>query len=203
VRGQASVDLMIAVTMLVFSIVCASYTIMTMFTPYSGKIIDLEASAYRCAMILCEDAGLWVTNYDNTRILTTNWYKYLSASDVGLHLKRIGLANSSTSYLLKLSYEVRIPCYLNESKVITFFNSSIWKRCFGSSWLSEVAKRIGIDPRFRYNISLRYMNGSVMKLKGEVLEIGYPLPSTSVVKFERLVTLDKNGGLRRLIVYVW
>ena len=129
-KGQMSVDLLIAVAVMVLAITTASYYVISAFAPYSGRDIDLQASAYRVAMILSEDGGLWVSG---NNLLETDWalkVKQSNPSEVKKCLKRIGLANSSTTYLLKLSYEIQIPCYLNETKVLTFFNRTLWTDLF-------------------------------------------------------------------------
>jgi hypothetical protein len=76
---------------------------------------------------------------------------------------------------------------------------------------------------YHFNVSLRYLNGSIYRLNGVECQIGYPIPkSGEIAKFERLVVvdtdiincldkeLDKGRGdcinatsLKRLVVYVW
>ncbi len=239
-RGQMSVDLLIAVSVLVLSITMASYYVISAFVPYSGRDIDLQASAYRVAMILSEDGGLWVTS---KQLLEPDWAQKILRNPndymtIRRDLKRIGLANTSTTYLIKLSYEVKIPCYLNATKVVLFFNESLWRNVFPPQpgypynyTLDELANLIGLNSSIRhyyYNVSLCYMNGSVVTLKnGKELSIGYPLYvkgrfiPQEFGKFERIVVLDNNKTISaykydpdnppsdpskcflRLVVYVW
>jgi len=227
-KGQMSVDLLIAVSVLVFAITMASYYIITSFTPYVGRDIDLQASAYRVAMILSEDGGLWVAGKN---LLESDWEKYVNLTspnvqEIRQSLKRIGLANSSSKYIISLSYEVCIPCYLNETKVLLFFNRSLWEKIWPERkgypydyTLDELATLIGLNSSIRhyyYNISILYMNGSVVVLKGERLTIGYRLYSGGRFiprrfgKFERIVVIDGQydprdpvKSFRRLVVYVW
>ena len=230
-KGQMSVDLLIAVAIMVLSITMASYYVISAFVPYSSRDIDLQASAYRVAMILSEDGGLWVTG---NQLLESDWANHvkLNPNETRSCLKRIGLANTSATYLTELSYEVRIPCYLNETKVEMFFNKSLWVRVFPPKQnypynytLDRLANLIGLNSSIRhyyYNVSLRYMNGTVVyDPKIGKLWIGYPLYVNGEFipqefgKFERIVVIDKNynpnvntsrdliKSLRRLVVYVW
>ena len=134
-RGQMSLDIMIAVSILVLTTVFASYTVISAFVPYSVHDIDLQASAYRVAMILSEDGGIW---YENGSV-SSEWSEKVWQNPRGIseHLKRIGLANSSK--LANLSYERCIPCYLNGSKVDTFFNRSLWESVWGENWRDKLA----------------------------------------------------------------
>ncbi len=233
-KGQVSVDLLIAVSIMVLTITMASYYVISAFVPYSGRDIDLQASAYRVAMILSEDGGLW---YVSPNLLESNWAEkvkeyYLKGDTNTIQqcLKRIGLANTSTTYLTKLSYEVKIPCYLNGSskynwsKVNVFFNVTLWEQIWGDNWKEELANLIGLNStvkRYRYNISICYMNGSIV----DNWTIGYPLYMyrngekifipKEFGKFERIVVVDSDynpdsdssddliNSLRRLVVYVW
>ncbi len=238
-KGQMSVDLLIAVAVMVLAITTASYYVISAFAPYSGRDIDLQASAYRVAMILSEDGGLWVSS-EKPRLLESDWaqkiieYKY-NINKIKICLKRIGLANTSTTYLIKLSYEVQIPCYLNETKVLTFFNRTLWTDLFEKDkpsnypynyTLDKIADLIGLNSSIRhyyYNVSLRYMNGTVVDSSIGKLWIGYPLyvkgefVPKEFGKFERIVVLDNNKNVSapkydpsdpskcflRLVVYVW
>ncbi len=201
-----SVDLLIAVSVLLISITMASYYIMSMFVPYSGRDIDLQASAYRVAMILSEDGGIYV--YSNQ--IGTNWVNHLDS------VKRIGLANTSPTYLIERSYEVQIPCYLNETKVLVFFNLSLWESLWNTNktdTLNRLADLIGLNSsikRYMYNISLRFMDGSYVKIKTsngkKPLAIGYPLytPDRRLIpqefgKFERIVVIDNNRTINKII----
>lgn len=229
-KGQMSVDLLIAVAIMVLSITMASYYVISAFVPYSGREIDLQASAYRVAMILSEDGGLWVTG---KQLLESDWaqkveqyYKVGDNQTIRESLRRIGLANTSSTYLTKLSYEVKIPCYLNGSskynwsKVNTFFNKTLWEWVWGKNWRDELANLIGLNSsikHYRYNISICYMNGSIVNN----WTIGYPLYVNREFipkefgKFERIVVIDSDynpnvntsqdlvKSLRRLVVYVW
>ncbi len=208
-RGQMSVDLLIAVAIMVLSITMASYYIISAFVPYSSRDIDLQASAYRVAMILSEDGGLWVTG---KQLLESDWAKkveqYYAANynqTIREDLARIGLANTSTTYLTKLSYEVQIPCYLNETKVILFFNRSLWRWVFGKDWRDRLADLIGLNStvrHYRYNITLCYMNGTPVSSGIGRLTIGYPIyvyknGKKEIIpqefgKFERIVVIDNN-----------
>ncbi len=237
-KGQMSVDLLIAVAVMVLAITTASYYVISAFAPYSGRDIDLQASAYRVAMILSEDGGLWVSG---NNLLETDWALKVRhyPSEVKECLKRIGLANSSTTYLIRLSYEVQIPCYLNETKVLTFFNRTLWTDLFENDkppnypydyTLDRLANLIGLNSTIRhyyYNISLRYMNGTVVDSSIGKLWIGYPLYVDGEFipqefgKFERIVVIDGNTSVHalrydpndppanpskyflRLVVYVW
>ncbi len=223
-----SVDLLIAVSVLIFAITMASYYILSSFVPYTGRDIDLQASAYRVAMILSEDGGLWVAGKN---LLESDWEKYVNVTspnvqEIRQSLKRIGLANSSSQYIIGLSYEMCIPCYLNETKVLLFFNKSLWERIWPEKrnypydyTLDMLANLIGLNSSIRhyyYNISIEYMNGTVVVLKGERLTIGYPLYAGKTLipnvfgKFERIVIIDGQynpkdpvKSFRRLVVYVW
>jgi len=210
-----SLDIMIAVSILVLTTVFASYTVISAFVPYSVHDIDLQASAYRVAMILSEDGGIW---YENGSV-SSEWSEKVWQNPQGIseHLKRIGLANSSK--LANLSYERCIPCYLNGSKVDTFFNRSLWESVWGENWRDKLAYLIGLNSsvrHYRYNVSICYMNGSVVN----GWSIGYRMFDkeggfipTTFGKFERLVVIDgeydPNGDqdpssyLRKLVVYVW
>ena len=237
-KGQVSVDLLIAVSIMVLTITMASYYVISAFVPYSGRDIDLQASAYRVAMILSEDGGLWSVG---PNLLESNWAERINMSnpeEIRLCLKRIGLANTSTTYLTKLSYEVKIPCYLNRTKVELFFNYHLWNKTWNSTSLRNkydncldyLATLIGLNStvkRYRYNISICYMNGSTVYDQniGRNLTIGYPLYVDGEFipkefgKFERIIVFDQyeNGEwfdrskfsqdppkyLRRLIAYVW
>ena len=232
-KGQMSVDLLIAVAIMVLSITMASYYVISAFVPYSGRDIDLQASAYRVAMILSEDGGLWVTG---NQLLESDWAKnviqcYNSGNYTTIRdsLKRIGLANTSTTYLLPLSYEVKIPCYLNETKVELFFNRSLWKNVYNKSWKDKLANLIGLNSsiwHYYYNVSLHYIkkgNFSQTVVNSSIgkLWIGYPLYVNGKFipkefgKFERIVVIDGDynpnvntpqdlvKSLRRLVVYVW
>ena len=130
------------------------------------------------------------------------------------------MANTSTTYLLPLSYEVKIPCYLNETKVELFFNKSLWENVYGENWKAKLANLIGLNSSIRYyyyNISICYMNGSIVNN----WTIGYPIYVKGKFipkefgKFERIVVIDGDynpnvntpqdlvKSLRRLVVYVW
>ncbi len=231
-KGQMSVDLLIAVAIMVMSITMASYYIISAFVPYSSRDIDLQASAYRVAMILSEDGGLWVSGAKPNLLLESDWAKHIesspNASEIKSCLRRIGLANTSTTYLTELSYEVRIPCYLNETKVMLFFNRSLWEKVYGKDWRDKLATLIGLNSTIKhycYNVSLCYMNGTVVNSKIGKLWIGYPIYTyrngkkifipQEFGKFERIVVIDRNynpnvntsqdliKSLRRLVVYVW
>ncbi len=228
-KGQMSVDLLIAVAIMVLSITMASYYVISAFVPYSSRDIDLQASAYRVAMILSEDGGLWVTG---NQLLESDWANHvkLNPNETRSCLKRIGLANTSATYLTELSYEVRIPCYLNETKVEMFFNKSLWEKVYGKNWRDNLATLIGLNStvkHYYYNVSLRYMNGKVVNSKIGKLWIGYPLYVNGEFipqefgKFERIVVIDNNNSIKaykynpnsppadpskyflRLVVYVW
>ena len=216
-EGQISVDLLIAVSIMVLTITMATYYIISAFVPYSSRDIDLQASAYRVAMILSEDGGLWCAG---PNLLESNWakkvehcYKTGNYGKIRDCLKRIGLANTSTTYLTKLSYEVQIPCYLNGTKVVLFFNRSLWVNVFPprqnypyNYTLDRLANLIGLNSTIRhyyYNVSLCYMNGSLVKInKNKTLSIGYPLYVNisgtlrfipkEFGKFERIVVIDNN-----------
>jgi len=224
-KGQMSVDLLIAVSVLVLSITMASYYVISAFVPYSGRDIDLQAAAYRVAMILSEDGGIWSISTSHGWLIGSNWVDHLN------DVRRIGLANTSPTFLIKRSYEVQIPCYLNETKVITFFNLSVWESLWNTTktdTLDRIANLIGLNTSvktYEYNISLRFMNGSYVKCNGRPLTIGYPLYVNGKFipqefgKFERIVVLDNNKSISvyrydpdnpdpskcflRLVVYVW
>ncbi len=231
-KGQMSVDLLIAVAIMVLSITMASYYVISAFVPYSSRDIDLQASAYRIAMILSEDGGLWATG---NQLLESDWavkvlqdMNHGDYQDIADSLKRIGLANTSTTYLTKLSYEVKIPCYLNETKVDLFFNYDLWNRTWNSTTLVNqydncldyLATLIGLNStikHYRYNISICDMGGHIVNN----WTIGYPLYVNGEFipkefgKFERIVVIDCDydpnvnksqdlaKSLRRLVVYVW
>lgn len=213
-KGQISVDLLIAVSIMVLTVTMATYYIISAFVPYSSRDIDLQASAYRVAMILSEDGGLW---YAGPNLLESNWAEKVKASDYSRIrdcLKRIGLANTSTTYLTELSYEVQIPCYLNRTKVELFFNVSLWCGVWGNRpgypynyTLDRLATLIGLNSSVRhyyYNVSICYMNGTTVydpKLRRD-LTIGYPLYMyrngkkifipKEFGKFERIVVIDSD-----------
>ncbi len=215
-KGQMSVDLLIAVAIMVLSITMASYYVISAFVPYSSRNIDLQASAYRIAMILSEDGGLWATG---NQLLESDWavkvlqdMNHGDYQDIADSLKRIGLANTSTTYLTKLSYEVKIPCYLNETKVELFFNKSLWVNVFPPQQnylynytLDKLANLIGLNSSIRhyyYNVFLRYMNGSVVYDSSiGYLQIGYDLTYKGKFipqefgKFERIIVIDNNKSI--------
>ncbi len=226
-KGQLSLDLLIAVLIFTLTTVAVMYYIVSSFTPYSSESLYLQASAYRVAMILAEDAGLNVTNITgngSTKYvnISTNWEVALNDGNITFvkqgNVTRIGLANAAP---IKSSYEVCLPCCLNKTKVEVFFNKTKWKEVWGNAYLTNLSNLLGLNILMRYkhskfikmnisyNISLRYMNGTVVRLGNEVCQIGEPIPTTgNIVKFERLVVIY-NGGvyhakdIKRLVIYVW
>jgi hypothetical protein len=116
---------------------------------------------------------------------------------------------------------------LNETKVARFFNKSWWAEpCrFNTSDDTSLYKNLsyliglGGTGLYHFNISLRDLNGEVVKVDGVNCTIGYPIPSSGkIAKFERLVVIDKEvvpcidagrgdcidaSSIKRLVVYVW
>jgi len=264
-RGQYSVDYMIAVAIFITTISFAFYYMVSTFTPYQSTF-DIQASAYRVAMILAEDSGLNVSNVNvsgntvsyeiyvdwedkNGTINNTiaDWYNLSKASGQNHKLNttivRVGLADHYQVFTFNSSYERCTPCVLNKTKVVRFFNLSWWNDTCRFNWNNS--SRFGNDYSLRldkfyrnlsiliglggtkfyhFNISLRYLNGTVCNLiddNGNSIrcQIGYPTPkSGEIAKFERLVVIDQdvvgclNKGrgycinatsLKRLVVYVW
>ncbi|WP_457550523.1 DUF7287 family protein [Archaeoglobus sp.] len=257
-KGQYSLDFMISVAIFLLTVSFALYYMLSAFAPYQSTF-TIQASAYRVAMILGEDAGLNITITDINKSSGTynasiyvnweengtinnsvsNWYDLVNAvGSLNTTIARVGLADYYRIITFNSSYERSTPCLLNYTKVIHFFNSSWWNdTCrfnwnnsskFGSDYYSRLDKfyrnlsvliGLGGSRIYHFNVSLRYLNGSVCTLKGIVCEIGYPIPNTgNVAKFERLVVIDRevigclDGGrgdcinattLKRLVVYVW
>ncbi len=224
-RGQFSVDLLIAVSIFLIAITFATYYVISSFIPYEKSNLYLQVSAYKVAMLLSEDPGLNITNISiNKGVVTaeisTNWEDSLSRGDYDYlregNITRIGLAKESPT---KSSYERCLPCCLDRVKVKVFFNKSIWKKVWGDEYLEKISNLIGLNISIRYkrefnrmplsfNISLRYMNGTVCKIDGVTCSIGNSIPKNNAFKFERMVVIcdEKNyeaKDLKRLVVYVW
>jgi uncharacterized protein (UPF0333 family) len=220
-RGQFSVDLLIAVSIFIIAVTVAIYYMISSFTPYEEENIYLQALAYKVAILLAEDTGLNITNGN----ISTNWEVALNNGD-GTFVKqgnvtRIGLANEAP---VTSSYERSLPCCLNETKVKVFFNNSTWDRVVGwNDYLTNISNLIGLNLSVSYkssefsrvpmsfNISLRYMNGSVVEIDNVTCQIGKPIPTNvNVVKFERIVVIYNESkpyyeasDFRRLVVCVW
>ncbi len=248
-KGQYSVDFLFAVFIFAITFSYAFYYLVSAFAPHVSTF-DIEASAYRVAMILTEDSGLNVTlgkngtNYTvelrndwevNGTINNTisDWYDIPKAlGRLNTTIARVGLADYSRIFEFKSSYEKATPCLLNETKVERFFNVSWWadpcRFNFNPNDPSQLRSfyvnlsyliGLGGSKLYHFNISIRDLNGDVVKVGGVECEIGYPVPeSGKVAKFERLVVIDKDvigcldggrgdcinaGSVKRLVVYVW
>jgi len=257
-KAQYSVDYLIAMSIFILTISFAFYYLVSAFTPYRSTF-DVQASAYRVAMILTEDSGLNVSNVnvsgyngiscniscdlyvnweENGTINNTvaDWYNLCKASGQNHKLNttivRVGLADYYRISTLNSSYERCTPCVLNFTKVENFFSITWWSDNVRFNFtpnnpqdLERFYRNLSIliglgDSRlYHFNVSLRYLNGSIYRLNGIECQIGYPIPqSGEIAKFERLVVIDKdvmscldNGGrdcinatsLKRLVVYVW
>jgi uncharacterized protein (UPF0333 family) len=228
-KGQFSVDLLIAVSIFMVAVAVAIYYTISSFTPYEEENIYLQALAYKVAMLLAEDAGLNVTNITKSgnvvyAKISTNWEVALNEGNGTFvrqgNVTRIGLAKEAP---LKSSYERCLPCCLSETKVKVFFNNSTWDYVVGWNDLENLSSLLGLNLSIRYgfgdfsriplsfNVSLRYMNGSVVKIDNVTCQIGEPIPvNGNVVKFERIVVIyDESkpyyeaSDFRRLVVCVW
>jgi len=221
-NGQYSVDLIIAVGLFILSITTAFYYTISAFMPHYERF-DTYASAYRISTLLCEDAGLNVTNGQlktdwekngTINSLNPDWYNDLNTS-----IKRVGLSDYFRIIKLNSSYERCVPNVLNRTKVENFFNESWWNdsRRFDGQSGERLWRNLSI--LLTLNSSLYHYNVSLISLDGKKVEyqIGYPIPEYGeVAKFERLVVMDDvyncidSGGLcmnetsmKRLVVYVW
>ncbi len=242
-RGQYSVDFVIAIGVFILVTTFAFYSAISAFTPHYGRF-DIYGCAYRISTLLSEDAGLNLTNirYNKTtgkynatlsadwevngsiNSSSEDWYDAIGKDyEINTTIKRIGLADP---YRIYTSYERCNPNVLNKTKVENFFNISWWSASnrFRGQGGEELLRNLSIlltlnSTYYRYNISLRYLNGTVCKCGKSTCQIGYPIPSYGeVAKFERLVVLDReyyecldkgsmnclnSTSLRRLVVYVW
>ncbi len=227
--GQLSVDLLIAVSIFTIAVTVAVYCVISSFTPYEAENIYLQALAYKVAMLLAEDAGLNVTNITKSgnvvcANISTNWESALSEGNgtfvIQKNVTRIGLASEAE---LKSSYERCLPCCLSKTKVKVFFNNSTWDSVVGwKDYLTNISDLLGLNLSVSYkfndfnkvpisfNISLRYMNGTVVKIDNVTCQIGESIPTGNIVKFERIVVIYDEGkpyygasDFRRLVVCVW
>ena len=214
-KAQLSLDFLLAISLFLFSLALASYYAIVSFIPYQSTTYDAKVCAYRIALLLSEDSGLNVSDGN----LSTQW----EYSPDPIHtVTRIGLAMEPP---LGSSYERSVPCRLNKSKVVTFFNLSWWELNFHSDWKAYMARLIGLNvstehgKSYNFIIQLVYCNGTLYSLTDNygntvVCQIGNSnsIPSSGIYeKFERLVTVvDTTQNyvfspekILRLIVYVW
>ncbi len=178
--------------------------------------------------------ALLETNWEENGTINSSvedWYNAINYTyKVNTTIKRVGLSDYYRILKLDSSYERCIPNVLNATKVKNFFNKSWWNESYRFNWndtrfgdynerLDKFYRNLSIliglnSSLYRFNISIRNLNGEVYEIDGVECQIGYPIPdSGEIAKFERLVVIDdiyscldncmNSTSIKRLIVYVW
>ena len=183
--AQLSIDLLIALSIFLITLISSMHFIMSSFVPYRESI-ELQASAYRVAVMLAEDSGL-----NESDGVKTDWENADKSS-----IARVGLAREPS---INSPYDRSVPCNLSKNKTEKFFNQSFWginladgMDSADSENLTKLGRKITLNDE-KFNVSIRYFNNSIYKN----YSIGYPIPMNAA-KFEELVIVD--GEIKRLVV---
>lgn len=175
-QGKISLDLLIGI-----SIFLTTFIFIAQFLPsvFSGprEEISLGHEAYKVAVLLSENEGDW----SNGTVNGTGWENHWSDSNVRF---LPGLASDCSC--------------LNYGKILAFKNAT-------SQNYTRVKEMLGLStPRsdYDFHISLEKLSSkpydrvySLNSSGGKVLDAGRPIPSTQVVRYERLIWLEEFDGL--------
>jgi len=142
--GQASLDMLIGLSIFLFSVVVAAIMSPGLYAGLQSAVIDYDAVAYRTGVILAEDPGMPSMPPWNTL-----------GEDYLYRIKRFGLAVDRES-----------PGVLAETKVDRFFNTTLF--AYPDDYRSRLI--FGSTP-YRFNISLRDTDGA--RMLGDPLPPGY------------------------------
>lgn len=175
-QGKISLDMLIGI-----SIFLTTFIFIAQFLPsvFAGprEEISLGHEAYKVAVLLSENKGDW----SNGTVNGTGWENHWSDPNV--------------RFLPGLASE---PNCLNYAKIRALKSAT-------SQNYTRVKEMLGLKtPRSDYDfrVSLQKLGSrpydrvySLNSSGGKVLDVGEPIPSTQVVRYERLVWLEEFDGL--------
>jgi hypothetical protein len=222
VKGQMSMDFLIALSIFAFGIVILLSQIPMLFAPLQTVATDIQPVAYRTSMILVEDGGIyekaenitsrWEDPEGNGWSYMDNWVKIVNYHD---HVKRIGLAVSAPWWS---SSEDIVPNKLARRKIDALQEWGIYNQ-------STIRDKLGLfvtyndNPlNYSYNISLKAFNGGFIWDSASdraLLQVGDATPAggVTVERIERIVAIDNPTTLNcekigdqecaKLVVCIW
>lgn len=182
-NGQLSIDFIIGFTIFMIAFIFVATMMSGLLINLLSRTVDYDAVAYRTGVILVEDPGeprYYVGAVDNWHLL-----------DLSIPVERDSLKR------LGLSLERQSPGYLQQQKVDKFFQYDNSVFCSGNDALcypDDYRKKLIFgDYPYSFNISLRKLNGSIIKSVGDI-------PPQHFGYIRRLVKIKQPGATMLLNV---